>query len=216
MGDGAQARDVAVVEDFYARRGRRALVQLLPAGAHAALDAELAGRGWEVDSPTDVLVADVGAVLAAVAPSPARGAAAAPAGGAAAAPEVALTGDPGPAWIAAWGAAEGRADADAHAAMLGRIEPATAFALADGGAGAGFSVCERGWAGLYSIATASWARRRGVARAVIAALVGWAAGQGARRAYLLVETDNDPALALYMSLGFRRSHGYHYRMAPAR
>jgi ribosomal protein S18 acetylase RimI-like enzyme len=100
--------------------------------------------------------------------------------------------------------------------MLGRIEPATAFALAEGGAGAGFSVCERGWTGLYSIATASWARRRGVARAVIAELVGWAASQGARRVYLQVETDNDAALALYVSLGFRRSHGYHYRMAPER
>jgi ribosomal protein S18 acetylase RimI-like enzyme len=133
-----------------------------------------------------------------------------------AAPAVTLTADPAPAWIAAWGAAERRADADAHAAMLGRIEPAAAFALADGGAGAGFAVCERGWAGLYSIATAPWARRRGIARAVIAALVGWAAGQGARRVYLLVETDNDAALALYVSLGFKRSHGYHYRMAPAR
>ncbi len=200
MGEPARARDLAVVEDFYARRERRALVQLLPARVHAALDAELASRGWEIDSPTDVLVADAD-TLRADARRPA---------------DVALSARPEAAWMAAWAQAEGRADADAHASMLGRIEPATAFALAGDGAGVGFSVCERGWAGLYSIATAPWARRRGVARAIVAALAGWAAGKGARRIYLLVETDNDAALALYVSLGFRRSHGYHYRRAPER
>jgi ribosomal protein S18 acetylase RimI-like enzyme len=77
------------------------------------------------------------------------------------------------------------------------------------------ATCERGWAGIFCLATAAHARRRGVARAVIHALTGWATERGARRIYLLVERDNAPARALYARTGFSRSHGYHYRAAPA-
>ena len=42
-----------------------------------------------------------------------------------------------------------------------------------------------------------------------------AADRGARRILLQVETGNTPARALYARLGFRDSHRYHYRVAPA-
>jgi hypothetical protein len=38
--------------------------------------------------------------------------------------------------------------------------------------------------------------------------------QGAPCIYLQVECDNAPAAALYASMGFSRSHGYHFRVAP--
>jgi N-acetylglutamate synthase len=41
-----------------------------------------------------------------------------------------------------------------------------------------------------------------------------AAGQGARRMLLQVETGNAPARALYLRCGFRDSHRYHYMLAP--
>ena len=41
------------------------------------------------------------------------------------------------------------------------------------------------------------------------------ADRGARRILLQVETGNTPARALYARLGFRDSHRYHYRVAPA-
>ena len=44
-----------LVEDFYARRGARALVQVSPAEQRTAPDSELAGRGWTREGPTDVL-----------------------------------------------------------------------------------------------------------------------------------------------------------------
>jgi ribosomal protein S18 acetylase RimI-like enzyme len=187
-----------VVEDFYARRRARALVQIAPAEARSGLDADLARRGWTTTGPTDVLVAATDCVLARTPPG-----------------EVALAPRADAEWVAAWAACEGRPDADEHAReVLTRIEPRTAYALADDGRGVGLAVCERGWAGLFCVATAPEARRRGVASAVVHALTRWAAAHGARRVYLQVESDNAAAHALYARTGFSRSHGYHYRVAP--
>jgi len=191
--------DAAMVEDFYASRGRRALVQIAPDTDRADLDERLAGRGWTSGGPTDVLVADADTALARTRPG-----------------EVAVTRRADEAWVEAWAACEGRPDAREHAdEVLARIEPATGFAIAGDGEGVGLAVCERGWAGLFCVATAPEARGRGVARTVVHALTRWAARHGAQRVYLQVESDNAPAHALYTSAGFRRSHGYHYRLAPA-
>jgi ribosomal protein S18 acetylase RimI-like enzyme len=53
-----------------------------------------------------------------------------------------------------------------------------------------------------------------VARAVLRALARWSREQGADGLYLQVECDNAPAQALYASMGFERSHGCHFRVAP--
>jgi GNAT superfamily N-acetyltransferase len=58
-------------------------------------------------------------------------------------------------------------------------------------------------------------RRRGVARAVLGALASWSRDRGASGLFLQVERDNTPAHALYASMGFTRSHGYHFRTAPS-
>ena len=47
----------------------------------------------------------------------------------------------------------------------------------------------------------------------MAELLDWGAEQGATTAYLQVEADNDPALALYERLGFVTHHTYRY-LAP--
>jgi GNAT superfamily N-acetyltransferase len=198
LAHGSGELDPAVVEDFYARRGRRALVQIAPAEARAGLDDELARRGWSTEGPTDVLAADAATVLERMAPG-----------------DVTLAPRPDAHWVATWAACEQRPDADEHAReVLARIEPATAYALAAGGLGVGLAVCERGWAGLFCVATAPHARRRGVARAVVHALARWATERGARQIYLQVESDNAAAHALYAGAGFARSHGYHYRVGP--
>jgi ribosomal protein S18 acetylase RimI-like enzyme len=53
-------------------------------------------------------------------------------------------------------------------------------------------------------------RRRGVARALLAAASAWGARRGARRSVLQVATDNEPALALYARLGFTEHRRYRY------
>jgi predicted GNAT family acetyltransferase len=44
--------------------------------------------------------------------------------------------------------------------------------------------------------------------------LGLARSEGARTAYLQVESDNPVASRLYASLGFTEAYAYHYRLAP--
>lgn len=70
------------------------------------------------------------------------------------------------------------------------------------------------WLGISSIRTAEGSRRQGHARALCDALLAWGRAAGAQRAYVQVEVDNDPAIALYTSMGFRLHH--HGRYIDAR
>jgi N-acetylglutamate synthase len=65
-----------------------------------------------------------------------------------------------------------------------------------------------GWLHLGLVEVVPAARRRGLARAAAAALAGWAATEGATRAFLQVEEANEAAVALYAKQGFRTHHTY--------
>jgi GNAT superfamily N-acetyltransferase len=54
-------------------------------------------------------------------------------------------------------------------------------------------------------------RRKGHGRAVLNALLAWGAAQGAGRAWLQFDRDNDAAKALYRAAGFAPVYNYHYR-----
>lgn len=71
------------------------------------------------------------------------------------------------------------------------------------------------WAGLSCVRVTEEARRRGHARTVCSALLGWAAGHGATRAYVQVLADNEPAATLYHSMGFRLHHTLRYLRAES-
>lgn len=71
------------------------------------------------------------------------------------------------------------------------------------------------WLGVSCVRVAESARRRGLARSIVAALSVWGAEQGATRAYVQVLDDNGPALTLYHSLGFRLHHRHRYVRADS-
>jgi [ribosomal protein S18]-alanine N-acetyltransferase len=81
---------------------------------------------------------------------------------------------------------------------------------------AGVLVCRAiaGEAEILTVGVAPWARRRGVAKALMAAAIGAARAAGAADMFLEVDVDNAPAVALYERLGFVRTglrKGYYDR-----
>ena len=69
--------------------------------------------------------------------------------------------------------------------------------------------------GLMEVFTDPGRRGRGHARRVVTQALATARARGASRAWLQVEVENAPAIALYRSLGFSVQYDYHYRVAPA-
>ncbi|MEW6268903.1 MAG: GNAT family N-acetyltransferase [Thermodesulfobacteriota bacterium] len=75
----------------------------------------------------------------------------------------------------------------------------------------GFAVLERGWCGVFGMATRAAARRTGAASAILHAFATEGLAAGAPSMYLQVEEDNAPARTLYARAGFATSYRYHYR-----
>lgn len=186
---------IAAVERHYAALGLPACFHIADLVAPPDLDARLAAKGYALVTPTSVLLGPIPDL-------PADG-------------RVELLTRASQAAMNAladrlWSPAI-RAE---RAATFARIRRPHRFALAwvDGEpAAAGLAVREGELVGLFAMRTQWRFRRRGLARAVLARLAGWAAGEGATRLYLQVEDDNAPALALYRGLGLARAYGYHYR-----
>jgi GNAT superfamily N-acetyltransferase len=200
-------RTLAAVETFYAAAGLPSTIQVSPAERQPALDAALAVRGYRREAPTLVLTAPLSAVAT---DQPAERPV----------PPVVIDDTASSAWLAAYQALNGPADTSAVAErVLARVPSPAAFArlAADGeDAAIGLFVADGEWAGLFCMATDPRHRRRGLARAVLAAGARWAAARGCARLYLQVEQDNIAARHLYARAGFTHSHSYHYRVSDTR
>ena len=72
------------------------------------------------------------------------------------------------------------------------------------------------WLGLHALGMEPWLRRRGLATAMMARLLDWGGSRGATTAWLHVEVDNAPALALYDGMGFRTHHRLRYLRTAGR
>ena len=77
--------------------------------------------------------------------------------------------------------------------------------------GISIGVIHRGYLGIFGVRTDEEHMRKGVAKSINRALVSWAEDRGAKEAYLQVEADNNSAIQLYESLGFRKKFEYWYR-----
>ncbi len=79
----------------------------------------------------------------------------------------------------------------------------------------GAAALDGDWLGVHGLRVDPAHRRRGLALVVMDALLEWGAERGATTAWLHVEVDNVPALALYDRLGFAGHHLMRYLTPPA-
>jgi ribosomal protein S18 acetylase RimI-like enzyme len=189
-------------ERLYAERGLPALFRITPFVRPADLDAALAQRGYVTFETTLVQAAELRE------PPPAGGDAA-----------VVLSTPPVAEFVAAVGELRGSPEAQ-RAAHRERLEYAplpvrAVLAHRDGAVvGAGQLSLEGTLAGVYDVVTRAQARGAGIATCIVAELLRWAWEHGAAHAYLQVDADNAPALALYRKFGFATAYTYHYRARP--
>jgi ribosomal protein S18 acetylase RimI-like enzyme len=187
---------IAHAEALYAQWGRKAIFRLTPL-ADDGLDAELERRGYAIEEPTFVQLAELRSHRVA--------------------PEVRILTRLSDAWIEAARAVRGLTgeEASVFAAQHHAVAIDSIWAVAEVDrepAAVGVAALERGWAGLHGIYVSKNVRRRGLARKVSAALLGFSGAQGARRAWLQVAQANAAALPLYRSLGFQTAYAYHHRI----
>ncbi|GAB3870153.1 GNAT family N-acetyltransferase [Dactylosporangium cerinum] len=166
------------------------------------VDAELERRGW-TPMPLTLLMTARLAGLAALEDQ-----------------QITLDAAPSPEWLTAVAGRKGPLPASAIDVLTGVPQVRFATLREAGGAllatGRGCVADPDGrWLGLSLIGTEEHARRQGLARRVIAALVAWGVAAGATDAYLQVEQRNVGAVALYERLGFTTHHVYLTRYLPA-
>jgi len=75
----------------------------------------------------------------------------------------------------------------------------------------GYTIREGKVAGLYGLVTDESKRNQGFGRLLTWTLLERARKAGAKTAYLQVEEENEPALHVYESIGFREVYRYWYR-----
>jgi N-acetylglutamate synthase len=189
------------VELFYRRRHLPVRFQVSPASP-PELDSFLQEHGYRVDAETSVMAATTATVC-----ERARGKSRFSLHA-----QSVLTAR----WLDAFLRIEGFSEdgRPAYERILGTIGPPACFVVLHDGAedvGVGISVAERGWAGIFCLATAEKYRRQGVAKRVMSALADWSQDQGAHNLYLQVVATNAPAVTLYSKLAFSPLYSYHYR-----
>jgi ribosomal protein S18 acetylase RimI-like enzyme len=191
---------VVRVEQWYEVRGLTPRFQV-PMPLCARLDAYLAERGWSTPEDVLVMTADIAAVLPLL---PARDDL----------PAVALSDEPSAGWLATYRYRGGPLPDNAVAVLVNADQPVFASVELEGATAAvARASVDRRWMGVTAVDVAESARRRGLARHVMRALLSYAARAGARHLYLQVSEHNAPAIALYEGMGLTVHHTYRYRLA---
>jgi predicted GNAT family acetyltransferase len=199
--DTAGTERIDQMEAEYGSQGLEPRVQIVPSSDPTDLDARLERRGYAVEAPVDVLVAELSDATVTVPRTDLV-------------TRVASAIDVGA--FSSFGEDSGAlARIEGYARLMAGIGPShlVVSAYVDGVVAAlGLGVVEQDWLGVFGMVTRSSMRRRGAARAVLTELAQQATAHGASHAYLQVEVDNAAARELYSSVGFKHSHPYHYRV----
>jgi GNAT superfamily N-acetyltransferase len=200
LGDPGMPLDAALdlVQEWYARRGLAAHIELTTPGSPEGLAKLLAERG-AAEAETLVRTAPLAAL----------------AGSGAEPSQVRLSRRADAAWMSRYQRVGGDPARERAAAHVIHGGPSVWFATLavpgqDGPAAIGRCVIDGEWAGFGAIEVVPELRRRGLASELMAVLASRAAEEGARGAYLQVEAENARAAALYDKLGFTTSYRYHY------
>ena len=197
----APAGKLRECQRLYRERGLPAVFKMTPAAGD--LDAVLGEHGFQREAATSVQLLALDSLIP---PSPA---------------DVELLEKPAEAWVAAFCALNPglRRHFLSMSQMLERIAPPACFlSLKHEGqtAGLGMAVAERGYVGIFDLVTRQTLRNKGIARQVVLHLLNWGRKQGAEHGYLQVVLENQPALHLFESLGFREAYQYWYRVRQGR
>jgi ribosomal protein S18 acetylase RimI-like enzyme len=189
---------IARVEEFAGRHGIRPGIQVSPLSLHGELMGELDRREWGRRWPVLVLAGSRDDAVWSW--EPVAGVALDRADHAT------------PEWLEAWARCEPGRDVEAHARTVFPLLAGQAtFARLDDVA-VGIAVDHDDLVGLFCVAVDPGHRRSGLGTALVRALLG---GSGADIAYLQVEEENAPAVALYERLGFGEAYRYCHRVAPS-
>lgn len=183
---------VTKIIDFYSARGLPAQVDVpLPLGRYVARAFE--GIGWVQQCKVLVRVVDLPDLIAAT-----------PSGD-----EFELVDLPSPQMLEMIrGRRGGLPDAADHVLNAVKIKTFTGYQENDVVLAMARGTVTRRWLGYTYVETRPGAQRRGLARKAIGSLARWGQANGATRAFLQVQDDNEAALALYDSLGFAPHHWY--------
>ena len=195
------AEKVAYCEKCYARQGLPALFKLTDCDTE--LYSYLLKRGYDVVTPTDVMILDLEN-----------------AGLSADTQGCVFRAEPS-AWLPDYFALEGLTDPsrqDLYRRMVSRVLVDTVYCtvLYDGRAVACASAAiEQGYMLLQNVIVHPDMRGKGLGEKLCRAVIARAEAQGARYAYLQVVQTNTAAAGLYRKLGFEKVYTYRYMKAPA-
>ncbi len=117
-------------------------------------------------------------------------------------------------WLAVHGRLAGLKDVGRHRRIVSRIDLPCLHAAArhDGRfAACGLVVLDQPLCAIFDLLVREDVRRRGIGRLLSRYMLAWAARHGAKRVVLQALVDNEPAQALYCSLGFVPLYRYWYR-----
>ena len=192
---------ISIAEDFYKRFEHYPTFKMTNASQPQDLEAELAKRGYIGSDLTEVQISKAEETLdntVSVLPCPAR-------------IETQMSDE----WFNFYIEPSNYSELsiDVRRGVLERIGAVRGFALVEIEAqlaAVGLGVVERGWLGIYCMATTTDQRRKGGGTQVLNSLAEWGLSQGADKMYLQVESDNEPAIRLYKRAGFEFLYNYKY------
>ncbi len=188
-------------EEFFATRALPSVIRVVaPAGqlqaSHYLLDAMLNQKAYLTESPTLVMAAPI--------TTPQE--------------RCMLFSSDRAQWLDAWYRIKNldKTSLPVHDAMLARIGDPCLFHLRLNSnrqpLATAMAVISCDYLGIFGVATAQHVRRQGLAQSMLLDLLAWGYQQGARYAYLQVETANIPARNLYEKNGFQELYSYWYRV----